>query len=79
MSSQVKRKAPGPGVAAIPRILRDFPRNPIKFSVDLLQKYGDIVRFWIGPYLVHLIAKLVQILPRRKRWCFYLWPCKNTG
>lgn len=56
MPSQVEKKASGPGVSAIFRTLRDFPRNPIKFSQGLFQKYGDIVRFWIGPFLVYLIA-----------------------
>lgn len=56
MASSAEKKAPGPGIGAIPRTLKDFPRNPIKFSQGLWQKYGDIVRFWIGPFLVHLIS-----------------------
>ena len=51
---------PGPGIGAVPRTLRDFPRNPIDFCTDLFKKYGDIVRFRIGPYVVYLLVNPEQ-------------------
>ena len=57
MSTQpAQMTAPGLKAGTIPRTLREFPRNPIKFCQELVEKYGDVVRFWIGPYLVHLIT-----------------------
>lgn len=56
MSSQIQKQAPGLGIGTIPRTLREFPRNPIGFCQELAHKYGDVVRFWIGPYLVYLIT-----------------------
>jgi cytochrome P450 len=55
-TSRIDVKAPGPGISAMPHTLEEFPRSPIAFCTDLFKEYGDIVRFRIGPYLVHLIA-----------------------
>jgi cytochrome P450 len=33
-----------------------FPRTPVTIARNFVQKYGDVVRFRIGPYVVHLLA-----------------------
>jgi len=47
--------APGPKASLLGN-LNDFQRDPFELLLSLQQEYGEIVRFRLGPNLVHLVT-----------------------
>ncbi len=50
------RRAPGPGEAEDLEILREFARDPISVVRDLERRFGNLVRFRVGPVVCHLMT-----------------------
>src|SRR5687768_711093 len=46
--------APGPQGHPIIGMLREMRRDPIRFFMESTRDYGDVVRFRVGPYTLHL-------------------------
>ena len=57
MSQQV---VPGPKGNILLGSIRDFQRDPLKFLMDAVDTYGDILRFRLGPHWVYLVNSPVH-------------------
>jgi cytochrome P450 len=55
-SLQKSREAPGPPGWILLGNLLEFRRDVLKLALDSRRDYGDVVRFRLGPSLIHLLA-----------------------
>ena len=59
--SATRRKAPGPPGRPLIGNLLEFRRDVLGALMESRQRYGDVVRFRLGPKIVHLVAGPEQI------------------
>ena len=70
MKHSAQRIAPGPRGHWLLGNLREFRRDVLKLLMDSAREFGDVVRFRLGPQVIHLLNHpdhVEHVLQRNQR------------